>query len=55
MRKRRSCERRTGVVGNCHFEEAKALDVEPIGEVERRNGLGLAAGEAVLRREKPDR
>jgi hypothetical protein len=50
VRKRRSCERRTGVVGDGHFEEAKALDVEPVGEVERRNGLGLAAGEAILRR-----
>ena len=29
--------------------------MEPVGEVERRNGLGLAAGEAVLRREKPER
>ena len=55
MRERRYGKRCTAIVGNCHFKEAKALDVEPVGEVERPNRLGLAAGEAVLRREKPDR
>ena len=55
LRERRHGKRCTAVVGNGHFKEAKALDVEPVGEVERHNGLGLAAGEAVLRREKPDR
>ena len=55
MRERSYGERRAGVVGDSHFEEAKALYVEPVGEVERRDKLGLAAGEAVLRREQPER